>query len=488
MRVRVGVLACLAIVGFVVFWTISPRFDHVFPSVIDDWSAIANAPTQLREVLGLGNPEAQRYRPGFVMWNALQWHTLGAPESFTGPLLWGALRVIVLILGVTLLALLLLESGRREIRGLDTRWLIVAGVPLAVIVPPSLAIDLARYGPQEPLMVGCMSLGAVLLVRSFDAFLGGTALRLTLAASVGAGLALWWFGVLQKETSACVLLLAPFLWPTVHAQRERWAPLGARRRTALALLTGGIVLPFVPIVARTIELSLADERVYEEAAAAKSYVHRLSDQLDRAGEVLHSPLPMIILAAAVVLLAASSFRLRTDWLSTGLLVVALAFLLFAAGTGVVASRYYLPPVTLGALALARSAVSLGPRVAAATGAVLIAGGLWQAWEGHGWIEWWVDGERAQETLVREAAARAAGGCEVGVIGLNVELVRATPVLMPLADEPPRGCVRGERFLVVIDPGGPGTETPPNDPVLSSCAPEPEPAWSSNVGKILRCTA
>ncbi|HET9288595.1 MAG TPA: hypothetical protein VFO26_13650 [Gaiella sp.] len=488
MRVRIGLLACLAIVGLVVFGAIEPRFHHPFPSMVDDWSAIANAPEQLREVLRLGNPEEQRYRPGFIAWNALQWHTLGAPEAFAGPQLWGVLRVAVLVLGVTLLGLLLIESGLRRIAGLDPAWLLVLGVPLAVITAPSLAIDLARYGPQEPLLVGCMSLGAVLLVRTFDELLATLPVQPWVVAAAAGGVALWAFGVLQKETSACVLLLAPFLWPTVRRQRERWSGLDGGRRAAIGVVVGAMLLPFVPIVARTVELALADERVYEDAAAAKGFVDRLSDQLSRAGEVLHSPLPMILLAAAVVVLAIRTFRLGADWISTGLLVVALAFLLFAAEAGVVASRYYLPSIALGAFALARSVVPLGSAAVVATGVVLVAGGMWQAWEGHGWVEWWVDGERAQEILVREAAARAAGGCEVGVIGLNVELVKALPVLMPLADEPPRNCAAEERYLVVIDPGGPGTETPPDDPVLSACAPEAEPAWSSNVGKILRCTA
>ena len=487
MRRGVGILVCLGVVGLAVFGAIGPRFDHPFPSMIDDWSAIANAPEQLREVLRLGNPEEQRYRPGFIAWNALQWHTLGAPDGFSGPQFWGVLRVAVLVLGVTLLALLLTESGRARIRGRDPRWLLVAGVPLAVVTAPSLAIDLARYGPQEPLMVGCMSLGAVLLVRTVDALLTATADALSTAAAAVGGLALWSFGVLQKETSACVLLLAPFLLPTLREQRQRWARLDSRRRSAVGLVTAGVLLPFVPIVARTIELSLADDRVYEEVAAGKSFVERFGDQLGRAEEVLHSPLPMILLAAAVVLLAARTFRLGADWLSTGLLVVALAFLLFAAETGVVASRYYLPPIVLGGLALARSAVPLGSRVVVATGVILIAGGTWQAWDSHGWVEWWVDGEQAHEALVREAAGRAAGGCEVDVVGLNLELVKALPVLMPLADEPPRECTSGERYLVVIDLGGPGTETPPDDPVLSACAPEPAPVWSSSVGKILRCT-
>ncbi|HEX2301990.1 MAG TPA: hypothetical protein VHH57_00075 [Gaiella sp.] len=487
MRVRAGILVCLVVVGLVVFAAIEPRFDHPFPSMIDDWSAIAKAPEQLREVLRLGNPEEQRYRPGFIAWNALQWHTLGAPDNFLGPQFWGVLRVAVLVLGVTLLAVLLTESGRSRIRGRDPRWLLVLGVPLAVITPPSLSIDLARYGPQEQIMVGCMSLGAVLLVRSVDAFLNtAPPMPTTIAAAIG-GIALWAFGVLQKETSACVLLLAPFLWPTLRNERERWAQLGRPRRAAVGLVATGILLPFVPIVARTIQLALADDRVYEEAAAAKGFVERFSDQFGRAGEVLHSQLPMFLLAAAVVLLAARTFRVGADWLSTGLLVVALAFLLFAAEAGVVASRYYLPPIALGALALARSAVSLGSGVVVATGVILIAGGTWQAWDSNGWVEWWLDGERGHETLVREAAARAAGGCEVGVIGLNVELVEALPILMPLADEPPRDCAPGERYVVVIDEGGPGTVTPPDHPVLSACAPEPTPAWSSNIAKILRCT-
>ena len=85
MRRGVGILVCLGVVGLAVFGAIGPRFDHPFPSMIDDWSAIANAPEQLREVLRLGNPEEQRYRPGFIAWNALQWHTLDAPTGFVGP-------------------------------------------------------------------------------------------------------------------------------------------------------------------------------------------------------------------------------------------------------------------------------------------------------------------------------------------------------------------------------------------------------------------
>ena len=171
---RLGIAICLVVVGLASLWTIEPRLHLEFPSMIDDWSAIERAPEQLREVVRLGNPEDQRYRPGFVMWNALQWHTLGAPAEFLGPLLWGIARWSMLVLGVTLLAALLIGIPAR---GRDARWLMLVGVPLVAVTAPTIAIDIARYGPQEPLLVGCMALGAVLLVREIDRLLEGARAR-----------------------------------------------------------------------------------------------------------------------------------------------------------------------------------------------------------------------------------------------------------------------------------------------------------------------
>jgi hypothetical protein len=70
MRARLGLLACVVFVGLVVFGTYEPRLHHTFPSMVDDWSAILKAPDQLQAVLRLENPEEQRYRPGFIAWNA----------------------------------------------------------------------------------------------------------------------------------------------------------------------------------------------------------------------------------------------------------------------------------------------------------------------------------------------------------------------------------------------------------------------------------
>ena len=460
MRGRAGVLICLVIVGLVSLWTFEPRLHHDFPSMVDDWSAIANSPDQLHGVLRLGLPEGTRYRPGFVMWNALQWHTLGAPTHFLGPQLWGVARWAVL----------------------------VVGVPLVAVTAPSIAIDIARFGPQEPLLVGCMALGAVLLVHAIDRLLDGERAKPAVAAALGSGLVLWAFGVLQKEPSICVLLLAPFLWPTLREQRGRWALLDPGRRRTLGAVVAGILLPFVPMVVRTVQLALTGEPLYGDLSAGKSLSTRLSDQLSQAAGVLHTQLPTLVVVASVVLLAAVAFRVGVDWLSVGLLVVSFGFILFAAHAGVVASRYYIPSITLSALVLARCAVRLGSIVVVVAGVVLVAGGIATAYDARGWVSEWVDSEQAQEGLVREAEARAAGGCHVGVVGLNVEFVTALPVLMPLADERPRDCAPGERFVALLDEGGPGTVTPPDNPVLAACKPDPAPVWESSVGKLLRCTA
>ena len=487
MRLRAALAACVAIVGAIVLAAIEPRLHMTFPSLIDDWVGIRDAPEQLREVARLGSPEGSRYRPGFIMWNGLQWHTLDAPTGFFGPQLWGLARFAVLVVGVTLLTALLVPSRSGRLWN-EPRRLLVVGVPVAAITAPSLAIDIARYGTQEPLLVGCMSLGAVLLVRSLDALLVARAVAPTTVFALAAGLVLWAFGVFQKETSVCVLLLAPFLLPTLRGQRPRWERLDGSRRLGVLAVAAGILLPFVPMLVRTVQLALADERIYQDAAAGRSLPARFWEQLERAGEVLHSHLPAVIVVAALVLVTHVAFRTGVDWLSVGFLVVGLAFVLFAAEAGVVASRYLLPTIFLAALALARSAVSLGSRAVCAVGVALVVWGSVQAADARGWVQWWVDGERDRETLVREAASRQAGGCRVDVTGLNVELVQALPVLVPLAEETPRDCVEGERFVVVIDPGGPGTESPPDDPVLAPCAPEPEPVWSSHIGKIVRCTA
>ncbi len=480
-----GLLVCIASVAFVVFLAVEPRLHHAFPSMIDDWNAIASGGGQLHDVIRLGNPEGQRYRPGFVAWNALQWHTLGTPTSFVGPRLWELVRLGLLVVGITALAWLLVIRGRDAASEPDLRWLLTLAVPLIVLTAPAGAIDLARYGPQEPLLVGCMSLGAVLLVLSLDRLLDPGGLSGRVIASIVIGFVIWSFGVLQKETSLCVLLLAPFLLPSLRSQRLRWARLDGARRLTIGAVAAAIILPFVPMAFRTVQLTLADSRVYEGSAAGRSFYTRAVEQIGESGESLHSPVFWLCAVISLVAVTFASFRTGVDWLTVGLLVPAAGFVAFAAESGVVASRYYLPPLTLLALAGARSLSTLRATPIAIAGALVVLASVWQLREAREWVEWWVDGERTRETLVREAAARAAGGCSVDVMGRNVELVLALPVLMPIAEETPHSCEPGQRFIVFLD-WSPG-ETPAEDAMVAACAPEPEPVWEAPGAKIVRCS-
>ena len=485
MRARVGVVLCLLVVGLVALTVVEPRLHHTFPSMVDDWSAILKAPDQLRGVLRLENPEEQRYRPGFIAWNTLQWHTLGAPHSFAGPQLWGLLRIAVLVLGLTLLTRLLVQPSTERGPGLDPRWLLVAGVPLAIVSIPGIAVDLARFGPQEVLMVGCMSLGAVVLVSAFDRFLDAGRLAAAAAMSAALGLVAWWSGVLQKETSICVLVVAPFLWPTIRGQAARWRSVETKRRVAIGTVAAATLLPFVPMVARTVQLATAESRVYEDAAAQADLGKRVADQLTRAWDWLHTPLFGVLALAATGAIAVRAVRRDVDWITVGLVVAGLGFVAFAAESGVVASRYYLPPATLFALALARTIAPLGARAALGTGVALMATALIQMPIARQQVEMWVNDERDQEALVRASAARVAAGCAVDVTGRNIELVMAHPVLVPLADVTPAAdCHEGDRFVTVID--WISSTTPPDDPVLASCGSAPTLVWQNRIGTIVRC--
>src|SRR5262249_31168787 len=137
--------ASVVVATLIALLIIEPRFHHSFPSMVDDWSAIKDAPDNARVTLRLGNPEPERYRPGWTLWNAVQWHTFGAPRSFVGPQIWNVLRVLALVAGLVL-ATEVLSRGRTS-KSVPTwlRWLLVTSVPLVLVTVPGFAVDLARY-------------------------------------------------------------------------------------------------------------------------------------------------------------------------------------------------------------------------------------------------------------------------------------------------------------------------------------------------------
>ena len=82
-----GVLVFIVVVAVsaLAVWMISPRLTIDAPSFVDDWSAISSSPDQLSRLVRLENPEPERFRPSWIAWNDLQWHTFDTPRGLVGP-------------------------------------------------------------------------------------------------------------------------------------------------------------------------------------------------------------------------------------------------------------------------------------------------------------------------------------------------------------------------------------------------------------------
>ena len=405
------VLLAAAIAIAATLTMIAPRVAHTFPSMVDDWAAIETSLDQLPEALTGRNPEELRYRPGWIVWNAVQWHTLGAPTHLWGPQVWGMLRLAVLALGLSALAATVVRwpTGRR---GRLTVAAMVVGVPLVVMTIPAFAIDIARWGPQEPLLVGSMSLGAALIVWSLRS-VASRSRRRTQILSLAVGVALWWIGVLQKETSLAVVVLVPFLWPYVGRNGPEWRRLVRERPMLLTAAGCGVVAPLLLMAWYTVALATADTRVYGAQVSPNGGLDRLAAQLSDIEGTLGTPFAWLVIASFFVSLLWAIGR-DVDWLALGLLACALAFTVWASQTGVVQSRYYLPGTALVVLALIRTASARPRRVLVpAVVATLLADRLNGGHEG------------AADWLIREAAhdpAKRVAIAALGGIALGIALV------------------------------------------------------------------
>lgn len=480
---RIAPFAVAAVlVATVSLWTLAPRLDSTFPSMVDDWYAISRSPEQLRDALTLRMTEEQRYRPGWVAWNALQWHTLGGPEDFGPARAWGVVRALVLVLGLVAAgAVVVARDAARRLSG-AARAALAGGAALVVVTIPGFAVDLARYGPQEPLLVGLMCGGAALMTVAFRRSLDGRSGVAGAAAVGGLGALAWAGGVAQKETSIAVLALVPFLWLAVRDEVPRFRSLApALRRTLLAALAVA-ALALVPMLVRAVQLTLADERVYG-AEPTEGPISKTLRQIEQLGADLGSQTGWVLASVAVAAVVVVSLARRIDWLAVGLLTTALGFLVLAAQTEIAFSRYYLPTLALAALVIVRAAALLPVVPAAAAAAALIAVGVWQAPDARALVDEWVVRESEKEDVVRAAAQRAAGGCAFVATGNEVELVEALPVLVPLAREKASGCATGDRFVVVLSSSGTDDS---GDPLVRACSPA-EVAFENPVGRILRCS-
>jgi hypothetical protein len=443
--------AALAVPPLLVFavgcWVISPRFSISGPSLIDDWYAIKAAPTDLHKLLTLTYHVDQRFNPGWIFWNWVQWRVPGAPRHMLGPNLLGVARLALLVFGMTACSFLIVSSDRDYP---FQRALLCAVPALIVVTVPGFAVDLARFGPQEPALTGGMLLGGALLYSAARRLPGPAGeLRLWPLSIAVAAFALWTYGVLQKETSVCALFLLVLLIPY---GRETLA--GLRRRepvtVAAAALAGAALLPLVLVLYEVIEIVRRGSLIYgghvkTGGGAVSTFIHGVAHM----HEEMHSRIGFALFAVVVAGVAASLWRRRFDWTLFAILIVGLASFEMSFQTGIFTSRYYLPTIALLAVGSARvvRALPVVPRYASTFvvfGLILVsANGAYLN------VRSWADGDQLGDDLVTATAAATHNGCHLTISGVDLERSEAIPFLLRLKPRP-RTC-RGLARYVLLGP-------------------------------------
>ena len=470
-----ALVAVVAFVSAVAIWIVSPRFAIDTPSLVDDWSAISKSPDQLRAVARLENPEVERFRPGWIVWNYLQWHTFGTRHGLLAPNAWNvALRIVVLVAGLCLLTALALPPPRDRPEALLGACL--AGVPaLLAVTVPKFGVDLARFGPQEPLLVGGMALGGALLVMVGRSLLEveRRARMWGLGVLAAFGCVLWVLGVYQKETSLAALpLVASALWAG-RARFASWGRLSGWRRVALASLGLVAAIPLMHVALETSRIVVRGDLVYgAEVSGGQGVIDGLGELYDWSHEVLPLAARLVMIAALGLTVLVAVLRRRVDVVAVGALASAALSLVLTAQSGTVATRYYMPAFALCAIALVLGIAGL-PRpapvlalaaIALFEGAAVLAVSLpyVPVPGGRGEVRAWVDREQQDGRLVRSVAGLQASGCTISIAGLGSEAAEAFPVLVRRErNASARDC--DDDVYLVVGPGDAGVA------LASACA-------------------
>lgn len=484
-----AVAAGFTLVSGLAMFVVSPRFglDHL--SAVDDWAGYSKSPEALERLVRLSyDPaavgDAQRYRPAFTaVWNGLVWHTLGAPGSLVGPNIWNAFRILLFVGAAMALVLAALPRTSR----LAVRVTLAAALPTLVLATPAVGRDFARLGPAEPLLLGGMIAGALLLALGTGRWLAGAAGRYV-APPLVAGYALWLLGVYQKETSACFLVAAPFVCLFLD---RRWRTAGTIERPLLSywrfrLVATAVLLPVVHMAAEVWRLAATGTVVYGErvphgpAGVADRLIRGTATEWRRMTVTLGSPLWAALALLVIVLAARALWRRSTvDWLVVALVATGWSVLAFEGLSGAhTVSRYYLPAITLfgaaSAIALASSTRRI-QRSALAAGTVLfLLGGSVSYWG----VRVWATNEREDAALVERVAELNPRGCPVYLGRADNELAHALPVLIALDRDAGTACFRGADAVLVARRGPKPYDSfkqVTDDRIFAACL---APGWST----------
>jgi hypothetical protein len=477
--VGTGVVTSLIVLALAI-WILGPRFSVAFPSMIDDWSNLDNAPTALHHLVRLDYSPGEvrdptRYRPGYLaVWNSLVWRTFGAPADMSGPNVWSAVRLCLLLLAVVWLVL---AAAPRSARGSPWSAALAAAPAVLLLCIGPFGVDYARLGPAEPLLTGGMVLGALLLVLATARWLRKRRWTAVVAPFV-AGYLLWLLAVYQKEASVCFLVLAPFLYLELS---RRWredgtSPTALWRRRPFQVVAVLMVLPVLHMLVELARIAGGGETVYGTPipSGTSGWFTRLHDafrgQWNFMPGQLYTRLPVALaLGATAGVVASGLARRRMPWLCLGLVACAWAVLVFQGLGGAVATRYYIPEFALFAVALA-VALHDAPRllrgVALAAVAALAVANLGDT---RDFVADWARDEKDGAASVRAAAGLHPDTCPVYMGSMIAEYADALPVLIGRAPEGTSGaCDR--RFVAMLVYGRTAQVTPvTNEAIEAICA-------------------
>jgi hypothetical protein len=488
-------------------WVIWPRFDIWAPSVVDDWSALDNAPKALHRLFHLAyDPDKvsdpHRYRPGYIaVWNSLQWHTLGAPGGLTGPNFWNLLR-LALFIGALILVTVSV-AGFSPRRTIGPVWLgaLAAAPPAMVLATPASGEDFARFGPVEPMLVAGMTLGALTLAYATRRLVGlqrrsldrSTLLPLGLAL---AGYALWLLGVYEKEASICFLVPAPFLYLFLS---RRWREAGVIdkplfRYRVFQIVAAAMLVPVLHMGFEILKLAGEGTTVYGAPVPSGTggTIARLRSAFDLQWnaqiQILGTAFWKDVLVAGSLLLGWVALRQRRiPWLEAGLIAGGWAALVFQGLSGTATPRYYIPTMALFGVAIALLATKsmIWTRLIVITAAAIFV--LNNAGGSRDTVTAWAAGDKDANRAVELLANLNPERCPVYMSGLEEEVADAFPVLVALREPfPPGPC--GQRFeAFMLRRQHPERITPvTNEKIMRACAGGWVPYQGTEVWQIMAC--
>jgi hypothetical protein len=285
---------------------------------------------------------------------------------------------------------------------------------------PELALDLARHGPADPMMVAGLIIGLALIGCGARALLDpGAERRNRAVAAVAIGYLVYLIGVYSKEASICVIAFLPFflkwLGPEIRTQ-IRGSRVGRYLLPSLAVL---LIAPLVHVAAHLARAVLAGENPYPNAAFSlgtkvlAAVVLPLVGAPGPLGTFLWLAGAPAAIAFTVVLFRRSH---RDAWLLAGVLATGFLMSAFSLARGDTPSRYYLPwVIAVAAVAVrALAQTSAGLQIAAAV--VVVAMALTGTRDA---IADWARTERSGSTAVEMAKGVVVAGCPTYLANFDV---------------------------------------------------------------------